>query len=351
MKKRTLNLILFISIFIIQCNTNNHKYRSFTFIYEVEIEPTNKNKMEMWIPLPQSNEVQEITNLNIDSEDLNFLKKKESIHGNDYLYVYSDEGIIKKSKILIEFDVKRYEHKNVIYENVNHEKYLSSYMTVPTGNIFNSIIKKNNLTKDNVEEIYNFVLNGMHYGKPKSVDNEYYNDPWLSKDGEYGIRKVDRDVVVSMYQTAKKEDGNFTFGHGNSLYACNIGVGNCTDYHSYFMSLGRTMEIPVRFHMGFPIPNASEGRVGGYHCWADYYIDGEGWYPVDISEADKDPKKSEYYFGTACENRVEMVVGRDFILENYDHGPVNIFIYPLLEVADQKSSAFSKSFRYKEINI
>ena len=116
------------------------------------------------------------------------------------------------------------------------------------------------------------------------------------------------------------------------------------------MSLSRSLDVPARFHMGFPIPNSNEGIVKGYHCWADYYVDGEGWYPVDISEADKDPSKSEYFFGTVCKNRVEMMVGRDFILEGYEDGNINLFIYPLLEINDESSDAFSKSFSFKDID-
>ena len=95
--------------------------------------------------------------------------------------------------------------------------------------------------------------------------------------------------------------------------------------------------------------NGAEGKDGGYHCWADYFVDGEGWYPVDISEADKDNTKKEYFFGTVCKNRVEMMVGRDFKLEEYDQGLVNLFIYPLLEIDDKKSSKFLKRFSYKNI--
>ena len=115
------------------------------------------------------------------------------------------------------------------------------------------------------------------------------------------------------------------------------------------MSLSRTLEVPARFHMGFPIPGGKEGKVGGYHCWADYYEEGKGWTPVDISEADKAPDKAEYYFGNVTESRVEMMLGRDFILKGYDQGIINLFIYPIIEINDQISSAFSKSFYYKNI--
>jgi transglutaminase-like putative cysteine protease len=115
------------------------------------------------------------------------------------------------------------------------------------------------------------------------------------------------------------------------------------------MSLSRTLEVPARFHMGFPIPDKSEGIVGGYHCWADYYVEGQGWTPVDISEADKAPEKTDYFFGNVTESRVEMMVGRDFELKGYDQGVINLFIYPLLEIEDELSKSFSKSFSYKNL--
>ena len=183
----------------------------------------------------------------------------------------------------------------------------------------------------------------MHYGKPKSKENVYYSNPWLSADGFYGKKKVSRDEVVKLYQDSKITGSNYTFGNGNSVYACDIGVGNCTDYHSYFMSLLRTMDVPARFHMGFNIPSGESGKVGGYHCWADYYVEGQGWFPVDISEADKAPEKSEYFFGTVNKDRVEFTTGRDLQLKNYDE-KVNFFIYPLV-----RGTAYSKSFRYKDI--
>ena len=44
-----------------------------------------------------------------------------------------------------------------------------------------------------------------------------------------------------------------------------------------------------------------------------------------------------------------MMVGRDFKLDEYDQGLVNLFIYPLMEIDDQKSDGFSKHFSYKNL--
>ena len=135
------------------------------------------------------------------------------------------------------FDVARLEHQNVDYENVDPSNYLSGSKLVPVGKYFSKTIEDNSLNKNDMDGVYKFVLEGMHYGKPKSVDNVYYNDPWMSEDGKYGNKKVSRDQVLALYQFAKQTKGTYTFGNGNSYYACDIGVGNCTDYHSYFISL------------------------------------------------------------------------------------------------------------------
>ena len=74
------------------------------------------------------------------------------------------------------------------------------------------------------------------------------------------LKKVSLDEVASFYSIAKNNNSNYAFGNGNSIYACDIGVGNCTDYHSYFMSLNRTLNVPARFHMGFPIPSGTKEK-------------------------------------------------------------------------------------------
>ena len=351
MKKKTLLFVLFISVCVTKSLPPLEKgsTRSFQFTYTVDIESTNGEKLELWIPVPQSNEVQTISNLKFNTNGLLYSIEDEQNHGNKYLYINDENGIKKATNISMTFEVMRDEHQNMMYNNVDQRNYLGSYRTVPTGGVFEKIITAKNLSKNNIRGIYDYVIEGMHYGKPKSVDDEYYKDPWLSPDEKYGMKQVGRDNVVNLYKKSKKDGGNYTFGNGNAIYACDIGVGNCTDYHSYFMSLSRTLGIPTRFHMGFPIPDAENGKVGGYHCWADYYIDGEGWYPVDISEADKDLDRKDYYFGTIDKNRVEMMVGRDFILKGYESKTTNIFIYPIMEISDKESSTFTKSFGYKNL--
>ena len=351
MKKALLLCVIFMAVCATKTSTplKTGNTRSFQFKYTVVIESTGGKKLELWIPVPQSNEVQTISNLKFNINGLQHTIEDEKVHGNKYLYINDVKGTTKATNISMIFDVVRREHHNVMYNNVDPQKYFGAYSTVPTGDIFEKIIADNNLSKNDVRGIYDYVSESMHYATPKSVDDKYYKDPWLSPDEKYGMKQVGRDNVVNLYQKSKKDGGNHTFGNGNSIYACDIGVGNCTDYHSYFLSLSRTIGIPARFHMGFSIPTDQEGKVSGYHCWADYYVDGKGWYPIDISEGDKDPNRKDYYFGTVDNNRIKMIVGRDFILEGYEEKTSNLFIYPIMEVNDEKSSAFIQSFSYKSL--
>ena len=343
-------IIFIIALFIFLNNSDNNKNnnRIFEFNYSAVFKKTDGKKFEAWIPYPQSNETQHISNILI-SLDLEYEILNELKHGNKYIYIYNLEGLNQDVEFDMSFIVDRKEHSTISYNDIEESEYLKASNQVPVGSIFSNIISENNLNSNNMRNVYDFVLDGMHYGKPTSKDNKYFNEPWLSDNELYGMKKVTRSDVLSYYKQADSLGSTYTFGNGSSLYACDIGVGNCTDYHSYFISLSRSMDIPARFHMGFPISDQEEGVVGGYHCWADYYIDGEGWSPVDISEADKNLNKEDYFFGNVCNNRVEFMVGRDFELKNYNGIDVNILIYPIVEVDDVESDNFTKSFYFKNL--
>jgi len=317
--------------------------RSFEFNYRVSLQANPEKNMKVWIPVPQSNEVQSISNLTVDS-DIAYEIKTEKQHGNTYFYADLKDGLAQATDINIHFKVTRKQRGTAKFNGTDPSQYLNENRLVPVGNRFDSIVKANNLSPNNMHAVYDFVLNEMYYGKPKAQDPSDHYYASLPTNIKKGISK---DSVVNLYLNTTKIAGEFTYGNGNSNYACDISVGNCTDFHSYFMSLARSMKVPARFHIGFSIPEGQEGKIGGYHCWADFYQDNK-WFPVDISEADKAAEKAEFYYGNLDANRVEMTQGRDLILEGYSKGPVNFFVYPIVESNGQTTS-YTKSFSFKEI--
>ena len=132
------------------------------------------------------------------------------------------------------------------------------------------------------------------------------------------------------------------YGTGDAVYACDALTGNCTEFHSLFISLARSAGIPSRFAVGASIPsNRDEGGIGGYHCWAEFYAEGK-WWPVDISEANKYTALATYYFGRHPANRIEFSRGRDLQIEpGPQSGPINFLAYPVMEI--NKTPAFPKT--------
>jgi len=54
--------------------------------------------------------------------------------------------------------------------------------------------------------------------------------------------------------------------------------GDCGQYSILFTAMCRSLEIPTRVVSGFWLN-------GGLHRWAEFYIEGEGWIPVDVAAA------------------------------------------------------------------
>jgi transglutaminase-like putative cysteine protease len=155
------------------------------------------------------------------------------------------------------------------------------------------------------------------------------------------------DKVTNMMRYDKSGIG---WGRGDALYACDAKRGNCTDFHALLIGVARSAGIPARFAIGLPIPEAGRSdEISGYHCWAELYVGGRGWIPVDSSEASKNPAKREYYFGHHDENRLEFSRGRDLRLVPPQQGPsLNFFVYPYAEVDGRPHEAIDHKFTFTD---
>lgn len=150
------------------------------------------------------------------------------------------------------------------------------------------------------------------------------------KSDPFAVARSFYDRVLADMVYSKDGTG---WGRGSTQWACEAGYGNCTDFHAKFISMARYQGLPARFQIGYPLPaQRGTGDIKGYHCWAHFYVDGYGWVPVDISEADKNPEKSEFFFGRLDADRVTLSYGRDLILDPPQQGePLNFLVYGYAE--------------------
>ena len=165
----------------------------------------------------------------------------------------------------------------------------------------------------------------------------------------------DLDKARAVYDYAadnlKYDKSGTGWGRGDIYYACDIKRGNCTDFHAVFTGFTRAVGIPARFEIGFPLPpDRREGEIAGYHCWAEFYLQGYGWVPLDASEGGKNPDRRSYFFGAHDEHRVLFTIGRDIRLSPAQKGePLNFFVYPYVEVDGRAFEKVQKKFYFRDV--
>ncbi len=167
----------------------------------------------------------------------------------------------------------------------------------------------------------------------------------LNTDGEKA--KAIYEKVVGLMKYDKSGTG---WGRGDALFACDARRGNCTDFHALVIGMARSAGIPARFAIGLPLARVrGSGEVTGYHCWAELYVSGRGWVPVDASEASKDPSRRGYFFGHHDEDRLEFSRGRHLILAPAQQGPpLNFFVDPYAEVDGQPHDAIDRKITFSD---
>lgn len=140
------------------------------------------------------------------------------------------------------------------------------------------------------------------------------------------------------------------WGRGDPVYACRVAKGNCTDFHALFMSLAMASGIPSRFRMGYLLPEAERGETAGYHCWVEFYAEGYGWVPADISAAWHNPRLARRYFGLLDPDRVLVSTGREIRLSPPQSGrPLNFLDRPYAETDGRELYGMKLTRKYRTL--
>ena len=296
---------------------------NFTFTYKLNIDkiPDGSKSVEIWLPLPIDNGYQKVLDYKISSE-LPYQIDVEPEYGNRIVRFSSGEDVPEDLEITVDINVVRYEQdgwNQIPYAASNDtpdlKRYLLPDVLVPIDGPVEAEAKQ--------------VVNGSMTTSQK-IEALYYH----------------------LFETMKYDKSGIGWGHGDALYACESRKGNCTDIHSLFIGMARSLDIPSRFIMGFPLPqDKKRAEIPGYHCWAEFYVEGRGWVPVDISEAIKHPEKKDYFFGRLDAHRVAFTTGRDIKVNSGESSySLNYFIYPYVLVDGQPFDGASYNFSYVQKN-
>jgi transglutaminase-like putative cysteine protease len=267
---------------------------AFEFYYEAQL-PEIKKEARLWLPLASSDDYQTVHVLSIEAP-VNYQTIRDEEYNNSILF-FELKPEHSGKKIKIAYEVERLEKGAYVDKESDPNDFLGANILMPLGGQFRDIAleaigdKRNDSKLMQARALYDYIIDNMRYMK-------------------YG-----------------------NFGRGDAVYACDSRTGNCSEFHSFFISLARTVGIPARFAIGASIPSdRDEGGIDGYHCWAEFYAEGK-WWPVDISEGNKYTALATYYFGRHPANRIELSRGRDLVVNPAPQsGPINMLAYPLLEI-------------------
>jgi transglutaminase-like putative cysteine protease len=296
------------------------KSRHFELDYSFSVRITDPGKpLDVWFPIAQSDPFQQVRIIS-KTGDLPLKETIEPEYGNKMFHAHADQADRAEYHFSVKYDVVRLEHlAAVAIPRQVSQKQLDRF-----------------LQPDKLVPIT---------GKPAELAAERV------KPGMTDLEKG-RAFYEYVFSTMKYDKTGTGWGKGDTLWACDAKRGNCTDFHSVFISMSRSQNLPARFEMGLSLPdNQTSGQLAGYHCWAEFYTHERGWFPVDISEAWKHQEKKEYFFGAHDVNRVQFTVGRDLELNPKQHGErVNYLIFPYAELDGQPYPNVANAFSFTDVS-
>jgi transglutaminase-like putative cysteine protease len=296
--------------------------RHFTFHYAFTVKSLAAgSKVRIWFPSAQSDAFQEVRLVSAKG-DLPLKKTREPRFGNEMYFAES-----RSPQQELHFDIE--------YDVVRHERHALNSTTYALPAKLTEPERQEDLHADALVPIT---------GVPADLAAKV-------TEGKAAALDKARAIYDYVFTTMRYDKTGTGWGRGDVLYACDAKKGNCTDFHSLFIAMARSQGIPARFEIGFPLPaDKHSAEIAGYHCWSDFYIDGKGWIPVDISQAWKHPEKRDYFFGAHDVNRVQFSMGRDLQLNPSQNGkPLNYFVYPYVEVDGHEYANFSLAFSFADV--
>ena len=289
------------------------------YVGKVSGVPEGAKKLRIWMPVPQDSTVQSIHGLTFSQPAR---RTSEPKYGNQMGYWEFDHPK-PNLELTMQFVCER---KEVVVDLAR-------------------------LARDEAEDSAQFIV----FQKPDKlvlVDDEIRKlSTEITTGKETTLQKARAiyDYVLTKMTYDKNHSG---WGLGSTRHACDVGKGNCTDFHALFNSLCRAQGIASGFEIGLYLPY-EKGKVeplGGYHCWAFFRVPGKTWVPVDCSEGGRFAERKEYFFGNHTPNRVTLSTGRDIVLEPKQDGePLNYFLNPYAE-ADGKPVKTEKTWSYRDLD-
>ncbi|MBI3270585.1 MAG: transglutaminase domain-containing protein [Planctomycetes bacterium] len=280
--------------------------------------PDGAKRVRVWFVLPQDDPSQDVKDLKIEAPYPTRVTKDSE--NNKVLYLEAEGPKEKQFSVLETFRITRREVKSDAdpakthalgdNERASLARYLAPNQNVPID--------------DRIRELARTIVGDEK--NPVLAAKKLYE--WELDNVDYWVKDPKNKKASPV---------------GSTTYCLENHTGNCTDFHSLWLSLARASGIPARLIYGSFFKKELDGQDvdQSYHCWPQFYAPGLGWVSHDVAIADifrapfpvtpdneqlvrrttadgyagPDPAKVAYYFGNLDERRVTWSSGRDLVLD------------------------------------
>lgn len=293
------------------------KSRSGTVTVSVDLTSHGAGKeAELWLPYPVSDPDQSITDVRVTGDFAASAVYADRANSTPMLYAKWDRDA-RSRKLTFSFKAERQEvirrplpAKEAAWDPADYARYLGATSLGPVdgevGKLARSITAGKTTVLEKARAVYDWTCENT------------YRDPKTRGCGEGNV--------------------------------CNLLArpgGKCADIHSVFVALARAAGVPAREVFGIRLgKKESEDITTWQHCWAEFFLPGYGWVPVDAADVRKamltenlkldDPRTADYrayFWGGLDPYRVKLSQGRDLTLNPpQPGGPVNYLMYPYARV-------------------
>jgi transglutaminase-like putative cysteine protease len=241
--------------------------------------------LRLWVPVPVTTDTQFDVSV-IRTDPAQYVKVSPSIEG-DIGIVYYEIPLDEQKEdieVVVTFSFSEYEQRFRVdpskvkpYDTESHE------------------YKKYTRSSQNIQitpEIKNAALSMV------GDEQNPYNQAAL----------IYRYITRNVYYSHAPHFALNTLGIAESVYVAEHGYGDCGSQSMYFSALCRSLGIPARTCGGLQLVPGLEGD----HFWAEFYIEGYGWIPVDVTVAEA----ADWSYNATENEREEF---KDFFFQNLDN--------------------------------
>lgn len=292
--------------------------------------PAGTKKLRAWFELPVEEPLQRVTDLRITAP-AGWRIETDPAEGNRFLYVEIADPEPGSFDVEVTFALERWE----------------SAPPAGPGRAL-SAAEKEALAANLAE---------FPYGETTPKIRGKANELIAGTDGPEARARKFYDWIIDNAEYWKKDPEHLKpSGMGSATYCMDSKTGNCTDYHALFQAMARVVDLPTQFVMGTALKKDLDGvgtfddpkKEPGYHCWIRTYFPGRGWVYSDISYADVDMSRKDYYFDHIDASRVAFSQGRNIDLAPKQDGPrLNWFVKCHVEVDGKSHGGWTRQLTWR----